>query len=129
MLNAKKLEKYRKQLLEMRQQILNRSKTVTQSGGFVLNTDDLMDESDHAAAVIQQSLELNVVERDRYLLREIDHALAKFEDATYGICEDSEEPIDEARLDAQPWTRYSVEAAEAREKRAKKYANHDWSSE
>jgi DnaK suppressor protein len=123
MLPAKKIEKYRKALLEMRAKVLNRAK-VNQAENFSLNPDDLMDESDHAAAVIQQSLQLNAQERDRFLLREIDHALSKMEDGSYGLCEDSEEPIDEGRLDAQPWTRYSVEAAEVREKRAKRFASN-----
>jgi DnaK suppressor protein len=121
MMAAKKLEKYRKALLEMRSKIMNRAKSNI-AENFSLNPDDLMDESDHAAAVIQQNLQLNAQERDRFLLREIDHALSKMEDGSYGLCEDTEEPIDEARLDANPWSRYSVEAAEAREKKAKRFA-------
>lgn len=120
-MEAKKLEKYRKSLLELRAQILNRSKRFSKD--LSISADDLADETDHAAAVVQQSVSLNVQERDRFVLREIDHALAKFEDGSYGLCEDTEEPIDEGRLDAQPWTRYSVEAAEAREKKAKRFAN------
>ena len=89
-----------------------------------MSPDDLADETDHAAAVIQQSVMLNVQERDRFLLREIEHALSKFEDGTYGLCEDSEEPIDEGRLEAEPYTRYSVEAAEIREKKAKRFVSN-----
>jgi len=122
-MDAKKLEKLRKSLLEMRAQLLNRSARVAKDA-LALNPDDLADETDHAAAVIQQNISLDVQKRDRFLLKEIEHALAKFENGMYGVCEDSEEPIDEARLEAQPWTRYSVEAAELREKRAKRFANH-----
>ncbi len=121
-MQAAKLEKFRKKLMELRTQILNRSMN-RRSEALQLNAEDLVDENDHAAAMIQQSVNLNVQERDRYLVREIEHALSKFEEGTYGICEDTEEPIDEGRLEAQPWTRYSVEAAEAREKRAKRFAN------
>ena len=120
-MDQKKLGHFKKKLMEMRTQILNRG-LLTKSDKFTLNAEDLTDESDHAAAVVQQSVVLNVQQRDRWLLKEIDHALGKLENGEYGICEDTEEPIDEARLDAQPWTRYCVEAAEAREKKAKRFA-------
>ncbi len=117
-----KLEKFKKLLLEHRSKVLNRS----MSRGaeiFRLSPDDLVDENDHAAAVVQQGLSLEVQERDRQLLIEIDRALSKVSNGLYGYCEDTEEPIDEARLEAQPWTRYCVEAAERREFRKKRFAN------
>ena len=120
-LSQTKLEHFRKILLEHRERVLNRSASAR--AGLTISTDDLADETDHAAAVIQQGLVLNVQERERHLLREIEHALSKFEDGTYGLCEDTEEPIEEARLNVQPWTRYSVEAAELREKRSKRFAS------
>ncbi|MBP7843648.1 MAG: TraR/DksA family transcriptional regulator [Proteobacteria bacterium] len=121
-MNAQNLAKYKKLLLEKRAQILNRANSRFKEA-LSINQEDLVDESDHAAALIQQGMAMEVQERDRYVLREIDHALSKMEDGTYGICEESEEPIDEARLEAQPWTRYSVEEAERREQRAKRYVN------
>ncbi len=121
MFGPDKLNKYKGKLLEMREAILNRGMT-SRADALNINTDDLADESDHAAAIIQQSVSLNVQERDRYLLKEIEHALSKFEDGTYGLCEDTEEPIDEGRLNAAPYTRYCVEAAEIREKQAKRFA-------
>ena len=42
-------------------------------------------------------------------IEEIDHALAKFELGTYGICEVSGTPIPKARLEAIPWARERVE--------------------
>ena len=121
-MNAKKLTYFRDKLIQMRAQIMNRTLS-RRSEALQISHEDLVDENDHAAAMVQQSVSLNVQERDRFVLREIEHALSKFEDGTFGLCEDTEEPIDEARLDAQPWTRYSVEAAEAREKKAKRFAN------
>lgn len=120
-MDSKKQDKYRQRLMELRAQILNRTRL--SQGVLALNPDDLVDETDHAAAMTQQNVALNVQERDRFILREIDHALSKFEEGTYGLCEDTEEPIDEGRLDAQPWARYSVEAAEMREKQSKRFAS------
>ena len=120
-MNKEKLEQFKNILLKKRSDILNRSKDRGQNA-LHLQKEDLLDENDHAAALVQQGLELEVVERDRILLAEIDRALSKFEHGTYGLCEDSEEPIDEARLEAAPWTRYSVEAQEEREQKAKRFA-------
>ncbi|NCN42474.1 TraR/DksA family transcriptional regulator [bacterium] len=120
-MNKKKKEHFQKKLLEMREHILNKG-FVNNVGIFSLEKDDLVDESDHAASIIQQGVQMNVHARDVFLLKEIDNALSKFEEDTFGLCEDTEEPIDEGRLEVQPWTRYTVEAAEAREKQAKRFA-------
>lgn len=122
MMNAAKLEKFKKMLLDARAKILNNAMN-SQAEALKLKHEDLVDETDHAAAIVQQGVALNVQEMNRYLLKEIGHALEKFEDGTYGICEDTEEPIDDARLEAQPWTRYCVEAAEMREQKAKRFAS------
>ena len=121
-MDAKKLEFFRKKLLELRSQIMNRT-SVRAPDALRISTDDLVDETDHAAAMTQQNINLNVQERDRFMLREIEHALSKFESGEYGICEDTEEPIDHDRLALQPWTRYCVEAAEAREQKQKRFMN------
>lgn len=53
---------------------------------------------------------------DANLLGEIDHALRKIDEGTYGLDETSGEPIGLARLRAIPWTRESIQTAEARER-------------
>jgi RNA polymerase-binding transcription factor len=45
------------------------------------------------------------------LLGEIEHALAKFDSDTFGVCEVCGEPISEPRLEAMPATRYCVKHA------------------
>lgn len=41
-------------------------------------------------------------------LKLIDHALSKFDSGTYGTCEVSGDPIEEARLEANPAARTSI---------------------
>lgn len=118
-LGKEKLEQLKKLLMQERERVLNRARDPE---ALALAPEDLADETDHAAAVIQQGVELNAQERDRHMLREIAHALSKFEMGTYGLCEETEEPIDFDRLRVQPWARYCVEVAEARERKAKRYA-------
>ncbi|MEN6334871.1 MAG: TraR/DksA C4-type zinc finger protein [Phycisphaerales bacterium] len=59
----------------------------------------------------QQEFSLGLMDSERRLLTEIDDALHRIEAGTYGICEGTGEPIAKARLEAQPWARYSVEYA------------------
>ena len=55
---------------------------------------------------------LSLADNERTLLREIDDALDRIEESTYGICLGTGEPIGTARLRAIPWAKYSVEFAE-----------------
>lgn len=55
-------------------------------------------------------------ERTRIMLREVEQALARIENGTYGICEDTGRPIGLKRLEAQPTATLSVEAQAERER-------------
>ena len=59
---------------------------------------------------------LGLVESERKLLSEIDAALQRIEDGTYGICEGSGQPILKERLEAIPWTKYCAAHASLLEK-------------
>lgn len=51
---------------------------------------------------------LQLAEKERKLLQELEHALAKVDAGTYGVCEGTDEPIGFGRLNARPWARYSI---------------------
>ena len=59
----------------------------------------------------EQEFALGLMDSERKLLREIDNALGRLDDKTYGICEATGKPISKARLKAQPWARFCVEHA------------------
>jgi len=59
---------------------------------------------------------LGLVDSERKLLKEIEDALGRIEKGTYGFCEDNNEPIPKARLEAIPWARYCVACASLSEK-------------
>ncbi len=65
----------------------------------------------------EQEFTLGLVEKDRVVLREINQALAKIQTGTFGICEGTGKPISKARLEVQPWAKYSIEYARMLEKR------------
>ena len=74
------------------------------------------DEADWAAESADQSLLVRLVDRDAKLLAELDHALRKLDDGSYGLCETTGEPIGWERLAARPWSRHSLVAKERRER-------------
>ena len=63
----------------------------------------------------EQELTLGLIENERGLLREIDEALDRIEDKTYGICLATNRPISKSRLRAQPWAKYCIAYARKRE--------------
>jgi RNA polymerase-binding transcription factor DksA len=64
-----------------------------------------------------QSLALDIADVDRKLIKEIDDALARILDGSYGLCQATGKPINKERLEELPWTRFSIEAAREHEKR------------
>ena len=73
------------------------------------------DEADQTNAVIAENHLYATQMRLRTQLLEIESALARIHNGTYGICEETEEPIEKDRLLAIPWTTLSIEGAEIRE--------------
>lgn len=78
------------------------------------------DEADQATDDAGVSLETRLMDRDAKLLREVERALEKVQDKTYGLCEGTDEPIGYARLKLRPWTRYSVTYKEELEREEKR---------
>ena len=74
------------------------------------------EEGDWAAAAVDQSLLVRLVDRDAKLLDEIDRALRKIATGGYGICEQSGDPIGYDRLRVRPWARYATAVKESRER-------------
>lgn len=66
----------------------------------------------------EQSLQLDLAANDRKLIREIDEAIKRIDNGTYGVCEVTGKPIKTERLEEIPWTRYCIEAARELERHA-----------
>lgn len=80
------------------------------------------DEADQTMRILAEQEMLNLTDRLRSQLLEIESALARIENGTFGYCEETEEMIETDRLRAIPWTRLSIEGAEIRESMGKRYA-------
>ena len=64
----------------------------------------------------EQEFTLGLLESERVLLREINEALERIDNSTYGVCLGTGEPINLARLRARPWAKYGIEYARMLEK-------------
>jgi RNA polymerase-binding protein DksA len=66
---------------------------------------------DVATVTYDRELDYSLEENSETVLREIDAALQRIEDGTYGVCEVCGRPIEEERLEAIPWTRLCLDDA------------------
>ena len=107
-------------LQKMKQDLLNRVRASRQE--FVAAERSSGDEIDQSVAYLEEHNFLVNQDRLRNQLLEIEFALARIENGSFGICEETEEAIETERLLAIPYTRLSIEGAEIREASAKKFA-------
>ena len=80
------------------------------------------DEADQTMRLLAEQEMLNLNDRLRSQLFEIESALSRIESGSFGFCEETEEAIEVERLRAIPWTRLSIEGAEIRESVNRRYA-------
>lgn len=64
--------------------------------------------ADAASEVFEQARDVALIQQLRRSYEDVQRALGKFEDATYGLCESCGGVIDIARLEALPSARYCV---------------------
>ena len=117
---TKELEHFRDLLLAKRGDIVGdmsamEREALRTSGGSNLSTLPIH-MADMGTDNYEQEFTLGLVETERKLLREINYALAKIQNGTFGICEGTGKPISKARLEVQPWAKYSIEYAKQMER-------------
>jgi len=75
--------------------------------------------ADDATALTEQELGVSLIDNARYILAEIDDAIRRIDDRTYGWDEESGCWIREERLQALPWARREIEGQRRLEDRLK----------
>ena len=78
---------------------------------------------DQASSYTDKNVEMKAINRQIKLISEIDKALTRIKDDTYGYCLDTAEPIGLKRLMARPVAKYTIAAQEKHEKNEKVYAD------
>lgn len=109
-LNDKQLAEFKRTLLAKRRVLTGDVRNLTIDA---LNRDmsgDLSSMPIHMADIgsdnWEQEFTLGLIENEQQLVREIDEALQRIEDRTYGVCLATHKPITVARLRAKPWAKY-----------------------
>lgn len=115
-MNAEQLERLRKQLVEDRESAIAElerygADPYSEKVEGLQGIDDNF--ADSAAATAERSEILAFIDSARDRLADIDAALAKIDEGTYGICESCGREISEARLEARPLSVRCVECASA----------------
>ncbi len=113
------LVKQKARLLQLKDTLLDSMKGVardnlhsgSQTSGFGMH------QADAGSDAYDRDFALSILSQEQNSLYEIDEALKRIDDGSYGVCEISNKQILRARLEARPFTRYTVECQADLEKR------------
>jgi len=113
------LAKQRQRLLQLKDTLLDSMTGVArgnlhaglESSGFGMH------QADAGSDAYDRDFALSILSQEQNSLYEIDEALKRINDGTYGVCEISNKQISRARLEARPFTRFTVECQAELEKR------------
>src|SRR6516162_7074334 len=108
-LSPERLMRQRQRLLRMREDLLKEIRQLT-SEACEETPSYSMHPADAATDSFDRDLVLGLASFEQEGLYEIDAALRRIDDGTYGVCELTGRPIPWKRLEAVPWTRFSIEA-------------------
>jgi RNA polymerase-binding protein DksA len=121
-LSRQDVEQFRQMLLDKRVEILGDVSTLHNEALDKDRRDaagDLSSMPIHMADLGSDNYELEftlgLIEGERAILREIDEALERIRQGTYGLCLATGKPIGKARLKAKPWAKYCYEYTLAQE--------------
>ena len=108
-------QKFYNRLLELREQLLHQMNGLAKDSaqempGYSLHM------ADSGTDNFDRDFALSLLSSDQDAVYEIEEALKRIEKRTYGICELTGKPIPRARLEAIPWTRFTVNAQAQLEK-------------
>ncbi|MEG1038441.1 TraR/DksA family transcriptional regulator [Pseudomonas sp. NUPR-001] len=88
---------------------------IEQSRITIESLDSPADPADAASVEEERHWLVNAIERDQRLLPQLEMALGRIADDSFGWCDDSGEPIGLKRLLISPTTKYCIEAQERHE--------------
>ena len=122
--NRKELEYFKKLILKIKEKILDEIKHISEDTLKKSQKDAAGDISgytyhmaDVASDTYDREFSLGLASNERQSLYELDDALKKMEEGTFGICEECKSLITKIRLKVVPFTRLCVKCQEKKEKR------------
>ena len=113
---------FRMRLTEWKKELIKANNEALYNGGMDDNNISA-DIVDQANSYIDSNVEMKAINRQIKLISEIDKALRRIREDTYGYCLDTAEPIGLRRLMARPVAKYTIAAQEKHEKDEKVHAD------
>jgi DnaK suppressor protein len=115
------LDQQRKRLEALRQELLGgeRKAEADERAAQVVRGEETQDPSGQSADLAQREISQGLHEGDKRRLNDIERAIEKIADGTYGFSDFSGEPIPAARLKATPEAVLTVQEEEQREKKSR----------
>ena len=101
--------KYYRRLMDLRERLLQQMNGLTKESSEEINSFSLH-MADAGTDNFDRDFALSLLSSDQDAIYEIEEALRRIEKGTYGVCELTGKTIPRVRLDAIPWTRFTVEA-------------------
>jgi RNA polymerase-binding transcription factor DksA len=113
------LAKQKNRLLKLKDTLLDSMKGVARDNLHAGSETSAfgMHQADAGSDAYDRDFALSILSQEQNSLYEIDEALKRIDDGSYGVCEISNKQIPRARLEARPFTRYTVECQADLEKR------------
>lgn len=109
---SERLEELRAELARMVEGLEKDQQDRAESEGDMTENDS----GDMSQSLFTREMDATVEQTMEKRLESVDRALQKIEEGTYGICDDTGEPIPRGRLEAMPEAVYTVEAQQRRER-------------
>lgn len=123
-LNKKDLEQFRKLILKKKEEILSEIKHISEETLKKSQKDAAGDISaytyhmaDVATDTYDREFSLGLASNESKLIYEVDDALKRIDEGTYGICESCKQLIAKIRLKAIPYCRLCLKCQERKEKK------------
>ena len=113
---------FRMKLQEWRKELIKANNEALYNGSMDDNSISA-DIVDQASSYTDKNVEMKAINRQIKLISEIDKALLRIKDNTYGYCLDTAEAIGLKRLMARPVAKYTIAAQEKHEKNEKVHAD------
>ena len=120
-MNEKQMAFFRLKLVRLKQDILDNAGETTEH--LREETVIVPDPADRATIEEEHALELRTRDRERKLLKKIEHSIARIDAGDYGFCDETGEPIGVGRLLARPTATLSLEAQQRRELKQKMFGD------
>tara|TARA_S200000501_G_C20641348_1_gene663379 strand:+ start:280 stop:780 length:501 start_codon:yes stop_codon:yes gene_type:complete len=113
---------FRMKLQEWRKELVKANNEALYNGSMDDNSISA-DIVDQASSYTDKNVEMKAINRQIKLISEINKALLRIKDNTYGYCLDTAEQIGLKRLMARPVAKYTIAAQEKHEKNEKVHAD------